>query len=46
MLRTISIGSCISVQGLFVGPAQDGKIIIRVDEKNFVGYPVADPRPS
>ncbi|MBK6465771.1 MAG: hypothetical protein IPL38_03420 [Rhodobacter sp.] len=40
MLRTISIGSCVSVQGLVVGQTADGKLIIRVDEKTFVGTPV------
>ncbi len=47
MLRTVSIGSHISVQGLFVGHTPDGKVIVRVDEKNFVGTPVvAQRRPS
>ena len=44
MLRTISLGSCVSVQGLFVGHQSDGKIIVRVDEKTFVGFPVAQAR--
>lgn len=44
MLRTITIGSCISVQGLFVGDATDGKIIVQVGEKNFVGRPVHSTR--
>ena len=41
MLRTISIGSCVSVQGLVVGHTHDGKLIVRVDEKTYVGTPVA-----
>lgn len=41
MLRTIAIGSCISVQGLVVGQAPDGKLVVQVDDKKFVGYPVA-----
>lgn len=41
MLRTISLGSCISVQGLVVGQQADGRIIVRVDEKTFVGFPVS-----
>jgi len=41
MLRTISLGSCVSVQGLVVGQQADGKLVIRVDEKTFVGYPVS-----
>lgn len=44
MLRTISVGSCISVQGFFVGQLSDGKIVVRVDDKSFVGFPVAPVR--
>jgi hypothetical protein len=40
MLRTISVGSCVSIQGLMVGQLSDGKIMVKVDEKTFVGYPV------
>ncbi|WP_164876112.1 hypothetical protein [Falsirhodobacter deserti] len=40
MLRTITIGTCISVQGTFVGNAADGKIIVSVGDKTFVGRPV------
>ena len=40
MLRTISVGSCVSIQGLLVGQLADGKIMVKVDEKTFVGYPV------
>ena len=40
MLRTISVGSCVSIQGLLVGQMADGKIVVKVDEKTFVGYPV------
>lgn len=46
MLRTISIGTCVSVQGIVVGQLADGKIVVRVDEKNFVGYPVTTVRNS
>ena len=46
MLRTISLGSCVSVQGLMVSQLADGKIVIKVDEKTFVGYPVAGTRKS
>ena len=41
MLRTISIGSCVSVQGIVVGQTPDGKMIVRVDEKTYVGTPVS-----
>jgi len=46
MLRTITLGSCVSVQGLLVGQLSDGKIIVRVDEKTFVGFPVGTARAS
>lgn len=44
MLRTITIGSCVQVQGLVVGHMADGKIMVRVDERNFVGFPVVTLR--
>lgn len=44
MLRTIAIGSCVSVQGLVVGQTSDGKLIVRVDEKTYVGTPVSQAR--
>ncbi|EEW24972.1 hypothetical protein [Rhodobacter ferrooxidans] len=40
MLRTITLGSCVSVQGLVVAQLADGKLVVRVDDKNFVGHPV------
>lgn len=40
MLRTITIGSCVSVQGTFIRQLPDGKIVIRVGNKTFVGFPV------
>ncbi|MDZ4095699.1 MAG: hypothetical protein U1D35_12445 [Paracoccaceae bacterium] len=44
MLRTISLGSCVSVQGLLVGQLADGKIVVRDGDKNYVGYPVTPMR--
>ncbi|MGP3696585.1 hypothetical protein [Rhodobacter sp. NSM] len=44
MLRTITIGSCVSVQGLLVGQMADGKVMVRVDEKTYVGYPIPTKR--
>jgi hypothetical protein len=44
MLGTITLGSCVSVQGLVVGQMADGKIMVKVDEKTFVGYPVGQKR--
>ena len=40
MLRTIAVGSCVSVQGIMVGQMADGKIMVKVDDKTFVGLPV------
>ena len=40
MLRTITVGSCVSVQGLVVGQTPDGQIMVKVDDKTFVGVPV------
>jgi len=40
MLRTIVLGSCVFVQGIFVRDLSDGKIAIRVGEKVFKGNPV------
>ncbi len=44
MLRTISLGSCVSVQGLMVSQLSDGKVVVKVDEKTFVGYPIPPRR--
>lgn len=41
MLKTIAIGSCVSVQGLLVRQLSDGKIMISVDGKTLVGQPVS-----
>jgi hypothetical protein len=44
MLRTISIGSCVFVQGPVVAQLADGKVVIKVDERNYVGFPVTQVR--
>lgn len=44
MLRTISIGSCVSIQGLLVGEAAGGMIKIKVDDKTYVGRPIESKR--
>ena len=43
MLRTISVGSCVSIQGVLIGQQPDGKIMIVVDEKTYVGKPISAP---
>ncbi|SMX33832.1 hypothetical protein [Maliponia aquimaris] len=40
MLRTIIIGSCVSVQGLLERTFPDGRISVRVGDRVFVGLPV------
>jgi hypothetical protein len=40
MLRTITIGSCVSVQGIFVGSTPDGRIAVQVDNTIYSGVPV------
>ena len=45
MLRTIQIGTCMSVQGLFIRELDDGRVVIRVDAKTYVGLPVERPLP-
>jgi hypothetical protein len=44
MLRTISVGSCVSVQGVLVGQTSDGMIMVKVDDKTFVGRPIPTVR--
>lgn len=40
MLKTITLGSCVSVQGTFLRQLADGKIAVKVGDRTFVGYPV------
>lgn len=40
MLKTISMGSCVSVQGMFIKKLHDGQIVVRVGDQTFVGFPV------
>ncbi len=44
MYRTISIGSCVSIQGLLVGEVAGGMIKIKVDDKTYIGRPVDSKR--
>lgn len=41
MLRTITLGSCISVQGIFVKDMPDGRVAVKVDDTVFAGKPVS-----
>ncbi|HHY49027.1 MAG TPA: hypothetical protein GYA10_04705 [Alphaproteobacteria bacterium] len=40
MLRTIVLGSCVSVQGTFERLLDNGKIQVRVGDRLFEGVPV------
>ncbi|WP_256377569.1 hypothetical protein [Oceanicola sp. D3] len=39
-MRTIVVGSCVSVQGTFVKALSDGRVVVRVGERDFTGRPV------
>ncbi|MAZ20130.1 hypothetical protein [Roseovarius sp.] len=41
MLRTIRLGSCVSVQGIFEGQLPDGRVQVRVGNQIFVGQPIS-----
>ncbi len=43
MLKTIIIGSCMSVQGILEKTLPDGRISVRVGSRIFTGLPVATP---
>ncbi len=40
MLRTITLGSCVSVQGTFERQLDNGMILVRVGKLLFEGYPI------
>lgn len=40
MIRTISVGSCILIQGLFERLAPNGNIVVRVGSLTYEGKPV------
>ncbi len=40
MLRTIAIGSCILIQGIFERSMKNGNVIVRIGEKTYEGKPV------
>ena len=40
MLRTIIIGSCVSVQGTFVKTLANGHMVVRVGDRLFACRPV------
>lgn len=40
MVKTIRLGSCVSVQGVVVKTLDYGRVVIRVGNRMFAGYPV------
>ena len=40
MLRTITLGSCVSIQGTFVRAMPDGRVAVQVDNTMYSGVPV------
>ncbi|MCT2541008.1 hypothetical protein OE699_09725 [Sedimentimonas flavescens] len=40
MLRTIVVGSCVSVQGTFVAQLDSERIVVRVDGRLYAGRAV------
>ena len=40
MLRTITIGTTVSVQGIFVRVMPDGRVSVKVDNDIFTGKPI------
>ena len=40
MLRTITLGTCVSVQGIFVKAMDDGRIAVKVYNTVYSGTPV------
>lgn len=40
MIRTITIGSYISIQGFFAGAMANGNILVRVGNRTFEGKPI------
>jgi hypothetical protein len=46
MLRTIESGTCMSVQGLVVRQMDDGRVVVRVGDRQYTGHPVNRPLPK
>jgi len=40
MLRTITVGTHVQIQGLFVRTLDNGKVIVAVGEREYEGKPV------
>lgn len=40
MLKTVTMGSCVSVQGIFVRALTNGKVLVRVGKDLYEGTPI------
>jgi hypothetical protein len=40
MFQTITLGTCVSVQGLLVERLPNGRVVIRVGDRTYEGKPV------
>jgi len=40
VLTTITVGSCVSIQGILVKTLANGRVVVRVGEQIFSGRPV------
>ena len=40
MLKTIILGSCVSVQGIFVRQLANGRVLVRVGKQLYAGIPI------
>ncbi len=40
MIKTVTMGDYVSVQGAFVRSLPDGRVVVKVGEKTFAGSPV------
>ena len=40
MVKTIAVGTCVFIQGVFVRKLADGKMVVRVGQKTYTGTPV------
>ncbi len=38
---TIALGSCVQVQGTFVRELDDGRVAVKVGDREFRGHPIA-----
>jgi len=43
MLRTITVGTHVQVQGLFVRTLENGKVIVAVGDREYEGKPILRP---